>query len=321
MKAPLKHDQRLARTLILDELFDLSLYRALRRLTTGRSAQVLDRLIQTEQEHFAFWQKFFDVSITELNLGRRLKLRLLTMVGRLLGNPGIHLVLEAIEVYGVRKYLTLWESYKDKPFGEALQGVLVDEFSHEDALVTDLTERTINPEKVRNIFLGFNDGLVEILGAVSGFFGAFGEAKMVLIAAATTAMAGSLSMGAGAFAALNSEQEIQQTDAAKKRFLKLDAAATEMEESPVRSGFLVGGSYLAGAMVPVLPVFFGATNVFTSLMAAGTMIILVSSVLAFLSGMNIRRRILLNVVIIAAAVSITYVIGMIARQLWGISVT
>ena len=38
-----------------------------------------------------------------------------------------------------------------------------------------------------------NDGLVEILGAVSGFFAAFGDAITVLIAASTTAVAGSLS--------------------------------------------------------------------------------------------------------------------------------
>jgi vacuolar iron transporter family protein len=35
-----------------------------------------------------------------------------------------------------------------------------DEFRHEDAVVTGHSERTINPERVRNIFLGLNDGLV-----------------------------------------------------------------------------------------------------------------------------------------------------------------
>jgi VIT1/CCC1 family predicted Fe2+/Mn2+ transporter len=47
----------------------------------------------------------------------------------------------------------------------------MDEFKHEDVLVTALTERKINAEKIRNIFLGLNEGLVEILGAVSGFLG------------------------------------------------------------------------------------------------------------------------------------------------------
>ena len=78
----------------------------------------------------------------------------------------------------------------------------MDEMKHEDVLVTNLTERKINAEQIRNIFLGLNDGLVEILGAVSGFFGAFNNPATVLMAASTTAVAGALSMGAGAFLAL-----------------------------------------------------------------------------------------------------------------------
>src|SRR5262249_59523502 len=111
------------------------------------------------------------------------------------------------EVHGVRKYLALWREYQGHPLGEALRGILMDEFKHEDTLVTALTERKINAERIRNVFLGLNDGLVEILGAVSGFFGAFGEASMVLVAASTTAVAGALSMAAGAFLALKTGKE------------------------------------------------------------------------------------------------------------------
>jgi VIT1/CCC1 family predicted Fe2+/Mn2+ transporter len=232
----------------------------------------------------------------------------------------VHLVLEAIEVYGVRKYLGLWNDYKDQPLGEALKGILQDEFKHEDLLVTKLTERKINPEKIRNIFLGLNDGLVEILGAVSGFFGAFGDAVTVLIAAATTAVAGALSMGAGAFLALNSEKEVRAMESAKKRFLGEETGSAEMQEQPLSSALFVGGAYVIGAIVPVLPVLFGAKDALVSVLTAGTMVILVSTILAFLSGMEIKRRILLNLVIITVAVSVTYAIGLAAKQIWGIAV-
>lgn len=313
-------DNSLGRTLILDELFDLSLYKALREITGGQAREVLDTLIEVEIGHLAFWQKFFDLRLDWLDFRRRLKLRFLILVCHLFGSPAIHLVLEAIEVYGVRKYLTLWETYKDGPLGAAVKDILVDEFQHEDLVVTQLTERKINPEKIRNIFLGLNDGLVEILGAVSGFFAAFGDAATVLIAAATTAVAGSLSMGGGAYAALNSEKEIQQTESAKRRFLGEDTSSAGMEEQPFRSALVVGGSYLAGAMVPVLPVLFGAKNALVSMLTAGSMVIVVSTILAFLSGMDIKRRILLNLVVVTAAVGVTYLIGMAARSLWGISV-
>jgi len=320
MATTLQHDPTLTQTLILDELFDLSLYKALREVSDEDSRKVLDELIVVEAQHLAFWQKFFETKLDRLNPGRRLKLQFMVLICRLFGTTAVHLVLEAIEVYGVRKYLSVWQVYRDGPLGEALKGILMDEFKHEDDLVTQLTERKINPEKIRHIFLGLNDGLVEILGAVSGFFGAFGDAATVLIAASTTAVAGSLSMAAGAYVALSSEQEVQQTVVAKKRFLGEAHAGMEMMEQPLGSALVVGVAYFAGALVPVLPVLFGAKDALVSLVTAGSMIIVVSLLLAFLSGMKIQRRITMNLVIIAAAVGITYMIGLLAKSIWGVSV-
>ncbi len=314
------HDPALARMLILDELFDLQLYRALRDVTDPDSRDVLDELIRVEIEHLAFWQKFFDLKLTQLDPGRRVKLRFMLDVCRLFGSTAVHLVLEAIEVHGVRKYLALWKIHKDGPLGEALQGILMDEFKHEDMLVTRLTARQINAEKIRNIFLGLNDGLVEILGAVSGFFGAFGNALTVLVAATTTAVAGALSMGAGVFLALNSEREMKATEQDKKRFLGAESSGDDMTETPLASAVVVGVAYLAGAIVPVLPVVLGAGTATISVAMAGLMVVVVSTILSFLSGMDIRRRIVLNLIIIALAVSVSYGIGLLAKSFWGIAV-
>ena len=317
---PALSDPRLARTLVLDELFDLSLYKALRQVTAPEVHPTLDELISVETTHLAFWKHFFTLSLDQLNPGRRLKLALLMFVCKLFGSTAVHLVLEAIEVHGIRKYLALWREYQGQPLGEALHGILMDEFKHEDVLVTALTQRKINAEKIRNIFLGLNDGLVEILGAVSGFFGAFGEASMVLVAASTTAVAGALSMGAGAFLALNSEKEVKTTEIAKKIFLGEASEVAPMEESPIGSALVVGTAYIAGAIVPVLPVIFGATSALYSALTAGFMVVVVSTILSFLSGMDSMRRILLNLIILTIAVGVTYGIGVFAKHLWGIAV-
>jgi vacuolar iron transporter family protein len=42
--------------------------------------------------------------------------------------------------------------------------------------------------------------------------------------------------------------------------------------------------------------------------------------LSFLSGMDVKRRIVLNLVIITVAVSVSYAIGLAAKQIWGIAV-
>ena len=323
------HDPKLAQTLILDEIFDLTLYTELRNISEGQLGDLLEALIRIEMTHVSFWQNFFESPLTNLDLLRRIKLRLIVVACRVFGPPAIHMVLEAIEVYGVRKYLSIWKSYKDQPLGTAVKGILIDEIKHEDVIVSQMTERRINPERIRNIFLGLNDGLVEILGAVSGFFAAFDDAATVLIAGSTTAVAGSLSMAAGAYVALSSEREMQATDNDKRRFLS-DASlpghfdeeglSERAQERPFGSSLLVGGSYFAGATVPLLPVIFGATDAWISMLTAGTVIILVSMLLAFLSGMDIKHRIVTNLVIIAAAVGVTYVIGRVVKDLFGISI-
>ena len=310
----------LGKRLVLDELFDLSLYRALRERASGDLRAILDQLIPVETRHFAFWQGFFDLRVDTLDLGRRLKLALILAACRLFGAPAIYLVLEAIEVHGVRKYLGLWTTYGDGPLGGAVREVLEDEFKHEDAVVTGDAERRISPERVRNIFLGLNDGLVEILGAVSGFFAAFGDPASVLIAGSTVAVAGALSMTAGAYVASSSEAEVRETETERRRFLGEAVGSGDAAATAVGSALLVGVSYLAGAFVPVLPVLIGAKTILPSLVTAGSVIVVVSALLAFLSGMDVRRRILTNLGIMAAAVGITYGIGLLTSALWGISV-
>jgi vacuolar iron transporter family protein len=309
----------LARRLILDELFDLSLYQALRRIATGRLVSTLDQLISVETRHLAFWQDFFGLRLQRLDLGRRLKLRILIAICWLFRAPAIRLILEAIEVHGIRKYLEVWRAYGDRPLGPAVREVLEDEFKHEDAVVTGDTERRISPDRVRDVFLGLNDGLVEILGAVSGFFGAFGRASTALIAGFTVAVAGALSMAAGAYIAAGSASELRRTEALRRQFLGEPAPVEEESEAALASAALVGASYFAGALIPVLPVLAGARTALASALTAGSVIILVSVILAFLSGMDVKRRMALNVVITAAAVLVTYAIGAAAMAIWGIS--
>ena len=310
-------DADLGRDLVLDEIFDLTLYRSLRDTAKGSLREILDELITVETRHVAFWQAFFDLNdLTSLDLGRRVRLAWLTAVCRLFGASGIHIVLEAIEVHGVRKYLGVWKRYKDGPLGTAIREILEDEFKHEDMLVTGDSDPHINPEKVRNVFLGLNDGLVEILGAVSGFFAAFGNPLAVLAAGFTVAVAGSMSMAAGAYIGASSEQEVRSTEDERKRFLG-EPVPQEKSESPMASALVVGLGYFAGALVPVLPVLLGAKGMVPTVITAGTMIVVVSAIVAFISGMNMRRRVGLNLIITGIAVVVTYAIGLSAKALLG----
>ncbi len=313
-------DLGLARTLILDELFDLSLYRKLWEISDPELQKTLAELISVEVGHFAFWQEFFKLKLPTLNLARRLKFWFIVLMCRIFGAPAVDLVLEAIEVYGVRKYLNVWEQYKNEPLGSAIRGVLEDEFKHEDEVVTRLKERIINPDRVRNIFLGINDGMVEILGAVSGFFASLGQNALVLVAGLTTAVAGAISMAAGAYVAMSSEYEVRKTQDEKLQFLGEKKETGYKSESAIKAGLIVGISYFIGSSFPLIPVLFGARSPLPSILTGGSMILLVSVTIAFLSGMDIKKRTLTNLVLIALAVGITYLIGISVRALLGIRI-
>jgi predicted membrane protein (TIGR00267 family) len=313
-------DARLGRRLVLDEIFDLSLYRELHAIAPSDLRRVLEALIPVETRHVAFWQKFFGLEhVTRLDAGRRIRLALIVVACRLFGGSAIHIVLEAIEVHGVKKYLDVWERYGDGPLGAAVREVLEDEFKHEDEVVSGEAERRINPEKVRNVFLGLNDGLVEIVGAVSGFFAAFESSVAVITAGFTVGVAGALSMAAGAYIGAGSEAELRETEDARKRFLG-ETVTSEVAESPLASAAIVGIGYFIGAVVPVLPVVFGARTVWPTVLTGGTMIVLVSAIVAFISGMDVRRRILLNVVITGLAVVVTYTLGLLTKRLLGVAI-
>jgi vacuolar iron transporter family protein len=82
---------------------------------------------------------------------------------------------------------------------------------------------------------------------------------------------------------------------------------------------VVGIGYFAGAVVPIRPVLFGATGLAPTVVTAGAMIVAVSAIVAFISGMAVRRRIVLNVIITGIAVVVTYAIGLLAKAVWGIA--
>jgi hypothetical protein len=48
-------------------------------------------------------------------------------------------------------------------------------------------------------------------------------------------------------------------------------------------------------------------------------IVAVSTILAFLSGMDVRRRALTNLAIVACAAAVTYAIGIATQVLWGVA--
>ena len=80
---------------------------------------------------------------------------------------------------------------------------------------------------VKDVIFGANDGLVSILALVSGIYGATTESHPILIAGIVGAVAGAISMGAGAYLSSKSEKEVTEKESERKGVRKKIAPEEE----------------------------------------------------------------------------------------------
>jgi VIT1/CCC1 family predicted Fe2+/Mn2+ transporter/rubrerythrin len=83
---------------------------------------------------------------------------------------------------------------------------------------------------VRDVIFGANDGLVSILALLAGVYGAATESRLILIAGVAGAVAGAISMGAGAYVSSKSEQEVTDKENQRKGIRKRQSPEKEREE-------------------------------------------------------------------------------------------
>jgi VIT1/CCC1 family predicted Fe2+/Mn2+ transporter len=83
---------------------------------------------------------------------------------------------------------------------------------------------------VRDLIFGANDGLVSILSLLTGVYGAVTESRVILIAGVAGAVAGAISMGAGAYLSSKSEQEVTEKESERKGIRKRRSPDQEQAE-------------------------------------------------------------------------------------------
>jgi len=83
---------------------------------------------------------------------------------------------------------------------------------------------------VRDVIFGANDGLVSILALVAGVYGAITESHPILIAGIAGAVAGAISMGAGAYLSAKSEKEVTERESDGKGIRRKEAPEKEREK-------------------------------------------------------------------------------------------
>jgi VIT1/CCC1 family predicted Fe2+/Mn2+ transporter len=112
---------------------------------------------------------------------------------------------------------------QDKGTSDNLIRIISDERLH----VTKMKKEVLGMESwemgggggVRDVIFGANDGLVSILALVAGVYGAVSDSKLILITGIAGAIAGTISMGAGAYLSAKSEREVTQKENQRKGVL------------------------------------------------------------------------------------------------------
>lgn len=298
--------------LMLHEQFDLKLYQAFyKKAKDSALRDILLTMIQEEAEHVAIWKKYIGDERAKFSIATHFKYGLLILSSSIFGDKAIRLIVESIEVHGIRAYLRVAEEVQGTKFQAPLEQVLRDEFEHEASIIgsSDAEKRT--GDTVRNFLLGFNDGLVELLGVVIGFYATLSSPKLIIVAGISVISAGSFSMAAGAFNATYAEADIDTLEDNKERFKqgKKVHLSVRAGTAPISAALTVGSAFVIGGLTILAPVFFGVTHVLYSILAAGVAIVLVAGVLAFVSGMHIRQQILLNFGVVVAAALFAMIVG------------
>jgi len=283
--------------------------------------EVLHRIAATEAGHSRFWQSFLEVRGAQPPRYRpgRVRLALLRVVQKFLNSALLVSVLESGESDASVKYLEcLRTAPMTEPEKAELKRIVLDEIEHEVTFRDKLSKLGLG--NVRDYVLGINDGLVEILGAVTGLSAVYaGRPLVVGVSGLVVGLAGAMSMGIGAFISVRSQRQVNEGvrqrmeilfDVAPARAIeeyqkRLEASGVpgdtaaeiarrvgtnrdaiarlllpEASENEARSGLYTGFAYLIGVAFPVVPYFFASS----ALVALGLSVVLAGVALAATAG-------------------------------------
>jgi len=314
----------------LDEYSDAFLYS---NLAEGEKDPIvreeLERLASIETGHAEFWRRFLErhgVSVKKPKI-RRLSVLGVRLMRKLLGPGAVVSLLEMGESTAVAKYFKYLTEYSielSEEEKEALKAVVLDELEHEKLFREE--KRRFHVENVRDLVLGMNDGLVEILGTVTGLSAVYpGNPRMVGISGLIVGVAGALSMAnrnlrvcALPETGKRESQGGMSEDAASETVEKLTSDAImkliipDEDENEVRSALYTGLAYLLGVAFPVSPYFFVSSSLTAlpiSVVLAGSALAVVATLVSVLSGISIRRKVMEMVLTGLGAAFLSYLFG------------
>ena len=286
------------KTFYLAELNDYLTYKELsNHLKNSELREIFKKISLMELKHSKFWEDVLikrNIPLPELKISK-IKLNLLKLFSKFINPIFIVSFLEIGENNTVKNYYKFLNGeFLTDEEKEKLKQIIIDELEHE-AVFEEEAEK-LGVSNIRDFILGMNDGLVEILGVITGMSAVYiYKPSLVAMSGLIVGVAGALSMGIGAFVSVRSQRQVNEAikekleilfdvnpkESLKKLKEKLvnsdipeslaeDIAKKfegkekilkgllikDVEENEFKSALFTGFAYLVGVFFPVFPFFF-----------------------------------------------------------------
>jgi VIT1/CCC1 family predicted Fe2+/Mn2+ transporter len=258
--------------------------------------EILLRLHKIESEHVSIYSRVSGIKNIEVNW---LIVRIIVMLKSIIGTE---LVIKIMENRESRMESEI-EEHMDL-YGKEVKAAIKSEHEEEMIKAKVLSFSPIL-SNIRDVVFGMNDGLVEIVAAVSGIGAALQTPILVIVAGMIVAISGTLSMAGGAYLSTDYQNTIEKSRDKNYKYM-----------SPIKSAAYVGISYIIGAMFPLMPFIFGIGGyhgIAISIMLTALVLVFSSALISIIGNKPVIKRIVTTLLITFGIAAITILLGYYAR--------
>ena len=200
-----------------DEKESAFLYHALaRHEKSEHRKEIYQKLATIEDEHAHLWEKELTKKCIQPIFKLQLKIRGMLLLGKICGFTIVAHMVERMERTSAEKYFNQIDLSTYQKFRDHLQKLLPAERGHSSVLLR-LHNKPVDRGRwhrgaggIRDIIFGMNDGLLSTFSLIAGVAGGSTSSNVILLAGVAGAVAGSISMAAGAFVSTRAEREIKE---------------------------------------------------------------------------------------------------------------
>jgi len=266
-------------------------YRNLAKKFNGTAtADVLNRIANDELGHHNFWKKYTQQEVKP----NKWVIWFYSFLGRFLGLTFSIKLMEKAEERAQNFYTQIVEAIPEA------KKIIAEEETHENTLISLIDEEKL--KYAGAIVLGLNDALVELTGALAGLTFALQNTRIIALAGLITGIAASFSMSASSY---------------------LSARAEGEGKDHLKSAVYTGIAYIITVLLLVAPYLIFTNPFFAMIITIAIAILIIFCFNYYISvakDYSFKSRFLEMVLINLVVTGITFLIGLVIREIFGINI-